>query len=363
MREDELWELDELESDEEELWELDKLESASLDSNARGTTGKRAHDASCSSDESNLGERPSKKGPGRYSNFLAHEDAELFFFAFDDDGAASGANRHDGLPVAKLRWAPRDAEFTRFTAGNARVPNTVAGRRKLQRRLHCLIKRHEADGAEFLSAMHAARVGNVAFTLELEAGLGLGGPRAAECNDCGAWDELPGTAGDATCRTLRRSRACARCGMAVSPVQVMTVLAFVLLVVCHVPWDALLRGAGGFGGGGGASAMKLLRLSSPAAKLVIALAGHKVLRLYGRALKYGVTVRRVLVAWVMVFLVNDVVMYANPNHGSITGSLKLCADLVETVLSVALISIAIALRLRSRYRDITEPPPRVSCPV
>ena len=143
----------------------------------------------------------------------------------------------------------------------------------------------------------------------------------------------------------------------------MTVLAFVLLVVCHVPWDALLRGAGGFGGGGGASAMKLLRLSSPAAKLVIALAGHKVLRLYGRALKYGVTVRRMLVAWVMVFLVNDVVMYANPNHGSITGSLKICADLVETVLSVALISIAIALRLRSRYRDITEPPPRVSCPV
>ena len=32
--------------------------------------------------------------------------------AFDDDGAASGANRHDGLPVARLRWAPRDAEFT-----------------------------------------------------------------------------------------------------------------------------------------------------------------------------------------------------------------------------------------------------------
>ena len=348
---------------EEELWELDELELGSPDSDASERTGKRACESSRSSDESELGERPSKKGRGRSSNFLAHEDAELFFFAFDDDGAASGAYRHDGLPVAKLRWAPRDAEFTRFTAGNARVPNTVAGRRKLQRRLHCLIKRHEADGAEFLSAMHAARVGNVAFTLELEAGLGLGGPRAAECNDCGAWDELPGTAGDATCRTLRRSRACARCGMAVSPVQVMTVLAFVLLVVCHVPWGALLRGAGAFGGGGGASAMKLLRLSSPAAKLVIALAGHKVLRLYGRALKYGVTVRRMLVAWVMVFLVNDVVMYANPNHGSITGSLKLCADLVETVLSVALISIVIALRLRGRYRDITEPPPRVSCPV
>ena len=193
MREDELWELDELESDEEELWELDKLESASLDSNARGTTGKRAHDASCSSDESNLGERPSKKGPGRYSNFLAHEDAELFFFAFDDDGAASGANRHDGLPVARLRWAPRDAEFTRFTINNARVPNTVAGRRKLQQRLHVLIKRHEAEGAEFLSAMRAACAGNHAFALELEAGLGLGGPRAAECDDCGAWCELSPT--------------------------------------------------------------------------------------------------------------------------------------------------------------------------
>ncbi len=70
-----------------------------------------------------------------------------------------------------------------------------------------------------------------------------------------------------------------------------------------------------------------------------------------------------LVAWVMVFLVNDVVLYANPNHGSITGSLNLCADLGETVHSVALISIVIALRLRGRYRDITEPPPRVSCPV
>ena len=156
---------------EEELWELDELELGSPDSDASERTGKRAYESSRSSDESELGERPSKMGRGRSSNFLAHEDAELFFFAFDDDGAVSGANRHDGLPVAKLRWAPRDAEFTRFTISNARVPNTVAGRRKLQRRLHCLIKRHEADGAEFLSAMHAARAGNVAFTLELEAGL------------------------------------------------------------------------------------------------------------------------------------------------------------------------------------------------
>ena len=47
--------------------------------------------------------------------------------------------------------------------------------------------------------------------------------------------------------------------MAVSPVQVMTVLAFVLLV-CHVPWDALLRGAAWLGRGDLAEEPALLHI-------------------------------------------------------------------------------------------------------
>ena len=113
--------------------------------------------------------------------------------------------------------------------------------------------------------------------------------------------------------------------------------------------------------------MKLLRLSSPAAKLVIALAGHKVLRLYGRALKYGVTVRRMLVAWVILLVVVKPIVLlttrANPNLDLVARSLNACAGLVDFVLFVALISIVAALWHRSRYRDVNDPPPRVSFPV
>ena len=90
---------------EEELWELDELELGSPDSDASERTGKRAYESSRSSDESELGERPSKMGRGRSSNFLPHEDAELFFWGADGSDASAEA----APASANVAPRPRDA--------------------------------------------------------------------------------------------------------------------------------------------------------------------------------------------------------------------------------------------------------------
>ena len=54
------------------------------------------------------------------------------------------------LPAANLKWAKRKEALTKFTSHDAPIPNTTAGRRKLQNHLIDLKKRHTAEGAAFL---------------------------------------------------------------------------------------------------------------------------------------------------------------------------------------------------------------------
>ena len=108
---------------------------------------------------------------GRRDDFTPHEDAELFFFGHDDNGCPDGTNRHGDLPTANLKWAKREDALTRFTAHGVLVPNTTAGRRKLQNRLIALKKRHVAEGEGFLQRLRIMRASHRAFVSDVEAGI------------------------------------------------------------------------------------------------------------------------------------------------------------------------------------------------
>jgi hypothetical protein len=95
----------------------------------------------------------------------------LFFFGYDDNGCPSGSNRHGGLPTANLKWAKRQDALTRFMTHGVPVPNTTAGRRKLQNRLIALKKRHVAEGEGFLHRLRIMRASHRASVCDVEVGI------------------------------------------------------------------------------------------------------------------------------------------------------------------------------------------------
>ena len=97
-------------------------------------------------------------GGGRAHDFTLEEDAEVFFFGHDvETGLPVGTHRQGGLPNANLKWAGRDRGLTPFTTLGTPIPNTEAGRRKLQNRLIALKKRLAEEGKEYLHQLRVVR--------------------------------------------------------------------------------------------------------------------------------------------------------------------------------------------------------------
>jgi hypothetical protein len=107
---------------------------------------------------------------GRSDDFMPHEDAELFFFGYDERGCPVGTHRHGGMPTAYLKWANRGDTLTKFTTHGVSVPNTNAGRRKLQNRLINLKKKHAAEGADFIDRLRAVRANPCAPVNDIDSG-------------------------------------------------------------------------------------------------------------------------------------------------------------------------------------------------